>query len=101
MACEVDGEKDSRELLLASISHADRLTSLINTSLTSVSPQVTPQVEEPLRIVEEGDVVEPPPTSQADEAPKMNDVMITLSAQQLLQISTRLNEQLIQLLVSA
>eukprot|EP00914_Ancora_sagittata_P000675 GHVO01001815.1.p1 GENE.GHVO01001815.1~~GHVO01001815.1.p1 ORF type:complete len:248 (+),score=47.85 GHVO01001815.1:222-965(+) len=83
MACEVDGEKDSRELLLASISHADRLTSLINNGITS--PQSTPQ-DESLRIVEEG------------EEPEEKDVMVTLSAHQLLNISAKLNEQLIQLL---
>jgi hypothetical protein len=120
MACEVAGEKDTRELLLASISQADRLTSLINDSLSSVTsslpgtpadaekaqPQPPMEDEESLRIVEEGDVEEPPPPALPQQSsPKTStsstqgEVMVTLSAQQLLRISTKLNEQLAQLLV--
>lgn len=112
MACEMEGEKDSRELLLASISRADQLTAMINDSLSSTSVSPLPHnapTEEPLRIIEEGDdekadeaasAGEDQEASSAEVASKP-ELTVTMSAQQLLRISSKLNEQLTQLLVSA
>ena len=131
MACEMEGEKDQRELLLASISQADRLTALINASLSvpqhQQQPLEVPVPEtppppytlepEPLRIVEEGELEgataaagggdtrqeegsEGKPSRPNSGEGLTKGLTVTLSAQQLLAISTKLNEQLTQLLVS-